>query len=301
MEIEIPHEIIYETPATVPVADVIDSLIGTDRAARELKDILEGCIDGLSVRSIRVGIRTINQDSPLRELFVLSLIIGFQDDLKTEVPEMIEKILGVPVPDKYDSVVTVSLLIILFYGADFLYRKYHSALKSNHIKGQLDGLIADLSKKTHCPEEKIREVLERKYGGRRLRTLARAAIQVFRPSKHQANAEIRLAGRKIDTETVAEMPGDVAEETIEPGDTSEFLSDVEIEIHAQDMDRARQGWAAIIPGHVDKRLRMQIFPPVKPEDIWTRARVRGDVIIVYEKQENDELKPTMIHLLRISE
>ena len=84
-------------------------------------------------------------------------------------------------------------------------------------------------------------------------------------------------------------------------DTSNYLSDVEIEIHAQDVDSARQGWAATIPGHVDKRKKMQIFPPVKPDDIWTKERVRGDVVIVSERQDDGELLPTMIHLLRISD
>lgn len=300
MDFTIPHEIIYDTPHAVPVSDVIDSLLGTERAANELRYLLEGCVDGLSITSLKVGVRSISQESPLRELFFFTLVVTFQKDLEQEVPAMLEKLFNTTVPDQYDSVVTVCLLIVLFYGADYLYRKYHSATASSHIGRQLRGLVADLSRLTGCPEDKIRAILEEKYGGNRLRSLARSAMQVFRPSKHQSNAPVRTAGRVISQQTISEMPGDIAEDVIGADDTSEYLANVEIEIHAQDIDRARQGWAATNPGHVNKRLRMQIFPPVKPEEIWTSPKISGDVVIVSERQDDGELKPVMIHLLRVS-
>lgn len=46
MEIELPHVVVYETPRTVPVADVIDSLRGALAITAEIGPVLENLIPG---------------------------------------------------------------------------------------------------------------------------------------------------------------------------------------------------------------------------------------------------------------
>ncbi len=300
MDIRVPHQIIYETEDAVPIGDVIESLMGTERAAKQIGGLLEGVVSGLSVSGVEVSVRSITQESPLREMFFIALAVTFQKDLETEVPEIIEKLIGAPVPDQYDTIVTLCVLIVLFYGADYAYRKFFDATSSKHIKRQLNGLIGDLARDTGKSESDIRQVLEEKYTGVRLRTIAKAAGQFLLPSKRARNAPITVGKRTIDRDTIAEMPGGDISEVVEPDSASEVFQDVLLEVHAQDMDRANQGWAATIPGVLDKRLRMQILPPVTPEDIYTRENVRGDVVLVSEKDEAGNYTPKVIHLIRVN-
>lgn len=298
MQIDVSHAVTYDLADAVPISDVIESLTGTERACKQIKPLLEGCVDGLTIESISVGVRSITQESPLRELFMFSLIVGFQDKLEAEVPPALESLIGHEIPDQYDTMVTVCVLIVLFYGADYLYRRFHSATSSKNIRRQLDSLISELAERTDTDEDKIRQILDEKYGRRSLKNMARAAAGFFAPSKHQKNASVTVGKRKIERDTVAEIPGDVAADALDPDDDSDYIENVEIEIHAQDLDRSKQGWAAVIPGHVDERIRMQIFPPVTPEQIFPRGKVRGDVVVVYQK-EDGELRPTIIHLIRL--
>ena len=48
----------------------------------------------------------------------------FQEDLKEEVPALLEQWAGLPVSDKYDSLVTAIVMVMLFYGADYIYRRF---------------------------------------------------------------------------------------------------------------------------------------------------------------------------------
>jgi hypothetical protein len=84
----------------------------------------------------------------------------------------------------------------------------------------------------------------------------------------------------------------------EPPDM-EPVENVRIELHAQDVDRAKAGWAAVIPEVSPNRLRMQIYPPLKPEDIYTKTEVIGDIILVSRQTESGNAEPYMFHLVRI--
>lgn len=299
MDIQVSHEIIYDIEDAAPIADVIDSLVATERVSKQLGGFLEGCVDGLGVESIDLSIQRVTQESPLREIFVFTLYIAHQEDLESEVSGIIEKLFGSPVPE-YDTIITVSLLILMFYGADYVFRRFHRSSESVHIKAQMDSLVTELAEKTGTPEETIRSVLGDKFNGNKLRALGGAALRFFRPSKRRGNAKIRSGTKIINEETVAEVPGDVAEQEIEPDETSDYFSDVEIEIHAQDMDSVRQGWAAIVPGYVDHRVKMLILPPTSADEVYTRAKIRGDIVVIYRREDGGEYEPRMIHLVKVT-
>lgn len=48
---------------------------------------------------------------------MLALVVAFQDDLVGEVPPVIEDLFKVTVNDRYDTIVTVIFMIVVFYGA----------------------------------------------------------------------------------------------------------------------------------------------------------------------------------------
>ncbi len=122
MEIVLPHRVEYEVRDHVSIEDVIGTLRANQRLAQELGPFLESLFEGLTVEHSTLRVEDISTGS-LREYFFLALIVAFQEDLKQEVPALLEKWLGMPVSTEYDSVVTVCIMVMLFYGADYVYRR----------------------------------------------------------------------------------------------------------------------------------------------------------------------------------
>ncbi|MER8505114.1 hypothetical protein, partial [Mesorhizobium sp. M1142] len=75
---------------------------------------------------------------------MVSLIVAFQDDLKTEIPPMLEDLFKVNIPDSYDSLVTVVTMIVLFYGASFLKDAAVKAVEDGALRRKLDNIVDQL-------------------------------------------------------------------------------------------------------------------------------------------------------------
>jgi hypothetical protein len=299
MEIRVPHQFTYNTKEDTPIADVVASLLAAERLLFEVKPLLESCIPGLRIEKISVSIREITQQSPLRELLFGTFFIAFQKDLERDVPEIVNRLMGVEMPHQYDSIVTLVFCLILFYGLDFVYHQVNKGAFSHRIRGHFEGLAKEVAKELNISEERIRTVLEEKYGASKLRLISGSAIRFFMPSKRQANAAVLIGRQNIDSETVADIPSDAQIETADEPEMIRSIENVEIELHAQDVDRSRQGWAAVINEITPKRMRMEIYPPIKPEDLYTKTRIRGDIMLVSQQSESGVYEPHMFHLIRI--
>lgn len=108
-----------------------------------------------------------------------------------------------------------------------------------------------------------------------------------------------IGDKKIEPRLIEEIPSDIRlVETYDP-EITEQLENMRIELHAQDVDRAKLGWAAVVPDISTNRLRMDIYPPIKPEDIYTRSDIKGDIILVSRRTNNGKMEPYMFHLVRL--
>ena len=70
----------YVTEKPVPVRDIIESLRGIETVLNETGKLLPKFVDGLIVEGLEIKVREIAQESPLREIFLLTLIVAFQED-----------------------------------------------------------------------------------------------------------------------------------------------------------------------------------------------------------------------------
>jgi hypothetical protein len=120
VQVDLPFTVEYLTPGVVPLGEVIDSLIALQSLIEEGGSNLPLFVSGLQIEAIRVNVRSIIQESPLREVFLVSLFLAFQKDLEAEIPAMVEHITGQPIPEGFETLVTLSVLIALFYGAGYI-------------------------------------------------------------------------------------------------------------------------------------------------------------------------------------
>jgi hypothetical protein len=195
--------------------------------------------------------------------------------------------------------VTIVFCLLLFYGVDFIYNQVSKAGFSKRLRGQFHSFAKELSAECGLSEERIHKLLEEKFGKSRARVLAHSAINFFQPSKRQNNAPILIGSNRIDKQTVAEVPSDAQIEEANVPEITKPFEDVAIELHAQDVDRAKQGWAAIISAVSPKRIRMELYPPIKPDELYTKTHIRGDVMVVYTKRSDGSYKPSIAHLMKL--
>lgn len=131
--------------------------------------------------------------------------------------------------------------------------------------------------------------------------MGHSALSFFKPSKNQGNAPILVGDRRIDSETISEVPTDAQIEGADVPEIARPYKDVTIELHAQDMDRSKFGWAGVVPEISGRRLRMELEPPIKPEQVYMKDKVRGDIMLVLKKRADGTYQPSAIHLLDLKE
>jgi hypothetical protein len=261
MEISIPHQVIFETEEPVPVSEIIASLLGAEQILRDVGPLFEEYYLGFKIDSLRVSVRLISQESPLKEFFYLGLVATYQKDLVKDVPAIIYNLTGNVVPAEYTTLVTIMFCLLAFYGVEYIYSQVNGKAFSKRLRAHTDELTKELSRETGVSEEKIKSILESKFGKGRIRVLGHAALSFFAPSKRESNAPVVIGNKRFDSETIAEIPSEAQIEEANVPEIMRPFESVQIELHAQDMDHAKQGWAAVVPTVTSKRLRMEIYPP----------------------------------------
>lgn len=295
-----PLSVRYLTDEPVPIRDIIASLQGVETTLNEVAKLLPTFVDGLKVEKIEIKVREVAQESPLRELFAVALFMAFQKQLEEEIPHIITDATGLIISDRFDTVITVLTLIVVFYGAGALKDLVFGSGAEGAAQAQLDGLIAELSPMIGKSEKHIREVLADRYAEKTLwRRLANATSRFFAPSKHQDSVPVEVNGREIPHHVVRDVPAEFLVEDASEEHASRNFDGVVIELHAQDRDHSGRGWAAVIEGVSHQRLRMKLMTEVSATDLWNQDRVRGDVTVLYERIGSD-LVPREIHLHRLT-
>lgn len=299
MRVDVPFEVHYLTPGTVPIEDVIDALLSAKLLIEEGGYNLSSLVPGLHIEQVSVTVRSITQESPLREMLFAAIYLTAQKDLEREVPAMIELLTGIQVSENFKTIVTLSVLIALFYGAAYVKDLVVHVTADSKIKKQLDAMIKDLSGRTGKTEDQIRKFLDERYKPKgKLKILGEAAFKFFKPSKSQSDSPIQVNDRAISHELVADVPQSYAYEQIMDEQSARPFPNIDLELHAQDKDRDASGWAAVPRGITDKRLRMKLVDGVSPEQLWGRDQIHGDIIVKYKRVGTD-MVPTEIHLTRV--
>lgn len=280
-EINVPISITYHTTGVTPIADVIAALQAADAAIQDAISLLPSFSPGLQIEYSQVNVRVLSQESPLREILLVTLLATFQHDLTAEIPPMLEDIFKIKIPDSYDSLVTVVTMIVLFYGAAFLKDAATKATEDGALRHQLRSLIRELSKQTNRTEEEIKKILDAKYGKpSTVKSIARIVRGFFLPSQREGGVPITFDRDVVHSDVIREIPN--PNEFSEDNDFERYepYNNVILDIHAQDRDKTSTGWAAVANGITDKRIKVRLVEPVTTADIWNRDRVNADITIV---------------------
>lgn len=298
-EIRLPLSIIYETQGVTPVADVIFALQATDAITRDAVSLLPSLIDGLKIEKSSLNVRALTQESPLRELFFISLFVTYQDELVSEVPPMLEDLFNIAVPDKYDTIVTVAFLAVAFYGAGIAIDAVKKAFTDSLPRQKYEELIAVLASETGKPASDIRAILDAKFGQpAAVKRVVKAAKNLFRPSQTDKNAAVLFDRDRVPPDLIRQIPypGD----SDKPVDFDRYkpFEKIKLDIHAMDRDRGATGWAAVADELSDKRLKVKVMEPLTPSALWGREAVVADGVLV-SKLTSDGFVPSEIQITSV--
>ena len=290
----------FQLPTLPPPCSPMNACSGKQLPSLKL------CFPALSLSQVVSLLRRCHNSHRSGNLFTLAVVMTFQKDLETEIPGLISQMTGIEISDKYDTLLTVIVMILAIWGISTAFDAIFHGRKHRHLDSERQRLIGVASDLVQVPADAIEEAVEAASSGQRRRAIASAAQRFFFPAKRSGKVEIRsrVPEASIRYGAVDEARSVIGvlvkEDDTSSQPASEFEFDVEIVLHATDRDRFRQGWAGHIPGVIDIRVPMRIDKTIPPESPFGRQVVRGDVLVVSDVTEEGDLKPREFVLLRLT-
>jgi len=306
MEIFFPHEIIFTNKNKVSVTDVANSLLANEQLLLGVGKVLEFCFDGLTVEKINVEFVSASTTSPLKEALAAGILVAFQSQLTTEIPRMIKVATGVEVSGEYKTVVTVIFLAIAIYGIEKAWEIFKnsknerdgqqvpSQIRNNY--GTIVNIGGDL---IGVSPAHLSAAVSHAFAPKLVPHLAKMALQFIAPAKRERGAAIIGAGLSIEAETIAEAPSQLDIAMNDDDEKQTPLTNVEVVIHATDLDHSSSGWAGHITGVYQKRLRMKLFSSVQPSQLFGKDKIIADIILVSKRTVEGDYIPYLFHVINV--
>jgi len=307
MDIVLQHGVEYEIVESVSVEDLISSIEAHARLLRGSGVLLSEIVPGLKIEPKHVSVRYLSQESPLREMFAFAIIMTYQNDLEKEVPELVAALTGTELSDRYDTLVTVLVMLIAIYGISKAYDTLFPERSRDNLDEAREGLLRKATRLTGVAASRIAAAVEVLFKGRSNRVLVGASQKVFAPTRNHPNASIRDTRGELLVSTAAVRDAQAAsglpyEPEDEEGPTvaSQFHRNVRIVLHAMDKDQKRRGWAGHCPDLFDDRIPMHLEKTLRTEDIFGLSEITGDILLTSEEDENGDMKPKEFLLLQVN-
>lgn len=294
--LQFSHEIEFTNKSIIPVTDVANSLLANEVLLRNAGFLYGRLIDGLTVNSVNIHFRNATHCSPLKEVFIAGLIVAYQEDWRKEVPLILQQVTNDQIPAEYSATLTILFFILALYGGEYLYKRYMGDKTPKNLSEGYQKTVIYAQNYFQISGEKIREEVEK---GTRKLSIGNAVKKLILPVKRETDAIIRSGDLQINRAQINETPSLIDLEHEDDYEITESYLGVDIEIRAVDMDKNSQGWAGVIKGVYEKRLKMIIFPSLDKAKLFGRETIRGDVIVMLRKQADGDYLPYEFHLLNM--
>lgn len=299
MEIVLKHSVLYTNKKDVPVVIVAKSLLANERLIQESIRLLADCFDNLEIDKVTVKVNYVSNASPLKEIFALGLFLTYQNELEEEVPELIKMLTGYTVPESANTLVTVLVLMAAIYVIDEAARRLFPGKSNDELKKEYERKLEELSNLSGIGKDQLNNIVIKRFTEGKIKSLFRKTHDFFMPAKLEPDIKIEADGSDgISSAAIAEIPNDVDFEQEQLGNTYEITA-ATIEIHRADTDYIDQGWVAVIEEASDKRKKMVLSPDIDPAKLYGKRKVRGNVVVIEERDATGEFAPKEYHLMKL--
>jgi hypothetical protein len=301
------HRLDYPESDLYTLKDVANTLLAHEKIIKLVGQVLEKSVDGIEVRRIQIRLDKVEMGS-LKEAFFVALITVYQTDLQNGMPELIEALTGTAVPDRYKSVVTLLVLVILIYGAQYIVQRLSKKKNGDDsppapaIQGSYNTYISLTARTLNITDDRLSEAVA-DVASKNKRPLTRATIDLLRPAKRGGGTRITSPGLpEIPAEAIAEFPSEAALVDLEDDTETEVFQGAILEIRAMDKDKRAQGWAGILQADgldaMERRASVSLMPTVDAVLLATCSRALIDAMVEIKAIDGGERAVSRIHVLR---
>jgi hypothetical protein len=298
MEITTHHQIFYSNKELIPLKEVASSLLSLENIIKHSPSVLEQLFPGVMIKETQVYIEKLTAGT-LYEDIIVKFIFGGQARMDQAIADAREALhMAKLSTNKQILTAIVASLILsggLFYAGKYLLAKPEEVSKIEINNSNIMVYGADLA---GVSSEEFKKMISRSLQGKESK-VGKDAIKIVRPAKRDPEAEIVFDGNpmiSVSPESIKAMPDFVPEEGDE--EIEEFRN-VRLQIRAIDLDSFKRGWAAIIPSLSNRRVKLQLAPTVKPQQLTAGASVHGNIDVLFMHSEDGERIPKLVFLKEI--
>jgi len=269
------HEIRWSTREPVPIGEIAETLLALERIVRMCPKALEG-LTNVDIRDIQIYVESIESGSLLDKI-IIKLIFKDEKTLDEFLDKIGEKIRQ---PGMTRAILIGAVLAaIVGYGA-WLAAKVSDPRGATTISGNNTTIINLGAGMVDMTPDAFKAIVETAITDQK--SLAKETVKLFKPARADGQASIVIDGNAATSFSPAVIAATPRIVDVGKQEKVEHLRDVDLEIRAMDLDSNNRGWAAIIPGRVDRRVRLKLDPGVKPTDVADKFSVRADVSVYYK-------------------
>lgn len=269
------HEIYWSNREPVPIGEVAETLLALERIVKMSPLVMEG-LTGVGIRGIDVYVNAIESGSLMEKIFIKLL---FKDEASFDafLDKIGEKI-NKPGMTRA-ALITAVIAALVGYGA-WLAAKVSNPAGQSTISGNYTTIINLGAGQVDMTPEAFRAIVEAAVLDKK--ALAQSAVKLFKPARADAQASIVIDGNDAASFSPAVIAATPRIAEVEKQEQVIHLRDVDLEIRATDLDSLNTGWAALIPGKVDRRVKLKLAPDIKTSEIADKFSVRADVSVYYK-------------------
>lgn len=309
MDFIVPHQVTYDFDGKATVTEVAKALVAQDKLFREAILVLEACFPELDVEKVTVNVREVVQNSPMRHRLEGAVVAVYSPELAKDMPaDILDMLFGYNVPDSYDSIVSILILAIGFWGAEKLIAKLKKAKKDGDFKRaeeeekflaaerrRLTKIAAD---RVSVTEEHMAEALNDTLA-RRQATISKSAMDLLAPAKrHKARSITLPSGTVVGENAIKALPSDVDISQYQPPTDTYPLEGVTLTFRAHDKDRNKH-WAATIGEISPDRKPLHLAPDIRADELFTKDSVRADVLVTTVLDAEGDYVPSLYYLAKV--
>lgn len=296
------HDVSYPTNKGITLTDIADTLLAHERVVALLSKILEAAIDGFTVEKIVVRLDEA-QEGSLFEKFVVEIYSNYQKDIQKNVIGAVTAMTGVTIPDQYQPLVTLLILLVIFYGANWVYRKVNPKKEATGttINGNYNTILNVTADHLSVTPEKLEEIVKDVTKGPMRKAVGKAAQRFFKPAQRNGIGVIDVPGfGTISRDAVEEVPTEANIDPIDDRDMEPW-TDVSIGLRALDLDRRESGWYGVIQvaGEEHTRLPISLYPTINPEQLQGATEFQADILLESRRDDSGDWKPRRIHVVNV--
>lgn len=201
MRAEFPHVIQYDPAMPLSIDEIAQNLIAQHRLLLRITPLLENIFPGLEVSSVEVRLKAL-ESSSLREEFLLALVLAYQEDVEHSVIEFIEAIFGKDIPEPYEWVITLLVLLATLTVAQHIYRRVFPQKDPEALKKDYRTILNITAERININAADLDDAITKAVSPRERRNLTRSVVNFFRPAQKGADSRIDAG----DTPTQAIRP-----------------------------------------------------------------------------------------------